>query len=585
LRTQDFCPTIRFRAAPKAPATGRRTRMNIVNPSSTANRWTAFTAGGLSRARQQASAREFLTTVFRDWWLMAATFVAVAVVFALAAIFIQTTYTAQSRLLVLFSREYSAQAGIGEAPSFLPDQSQIVRNEMELLTSPLIAEQVLEDLGVETIYPDLVRQSLWNDAKRWLREVWGMALETVGIRVAARGKLTEQRITMNAAVQRFLDRLAVTPVKDANILAVTFTHPDPELAAGAVNTLVKYYLDERSQIFTQDKTRQLKAERDRFADRLAAADRDLEEFKSANHISAFEDQKTLALRRQAETANDQSATATRLAEGEARLEELKRSLRVVPKDVPLYSEKQTADAADNIRAALLTLKLRRSEMLTKFVENSRYITDLDAQIADLERQLASSPEKNQDGVRTGRNTVYDNLLADIVRQEAEIESLRSRQVSLNGQLAEVNERLSEFDRLERGYNALMLNRTLLEQNLRTYAQKLEEAQIQENLERSRSANVRVIEAAQPPSVGSGTRRIVLALGLLVGLAAAIIVIFLLDATREVLITPETVARKLRLPVLVSIAHRNPPQPPDWRTVVEEARRALSQVSALIRAGG
>src|SRR4051794_16325447 len=103
--------------------------MNIA--ASTPSRWTAFAGAGLLRTRQQATGREFLTTVFRDWRLMAVVFVAVTLIFAVAALFIRTTYTAQSRILVLFSKQYSAQSELGDASSFLPDQSQIVRNEME----------------------------------------------------------------------------------------------------------------------------------------------------------------------------------------------------------------------------------------------------------------------------------------------------------------------------------------------------------------------------------------------------------------------------------------------------------------------
>jgi uncharacterized protein involved in exopolysaccharide biosynthesis len=543
----------------------------------------SFGGLGLGRARQQATAREFLTTVFRDWRLMVAVFATVSILFLLAGLFIRTTYTAQSRLLVLFSKQYSAQGDVGEAATFLPDQSQIVRNEMELLTSPLLVEQVLDDLGIDVVYPDMVRTSLLQDLKRFLAEQWASVRQALHIPQASRGRLTDERVLMNRAVQRFLNDLTVTPVKDANILMVAFNHPDPELAAGVVNTTVNHYLEERSKIFTQDKTKQLTTERNRYADRLAAADEEIEQFKLTNHISAFEDEKSLLLRQQAETRNDRNNSATRLDEAQARVGELENALHQVPKDIPLYSEKGTVDAGDNMRAALLTLKLRRSELLTKFVANSRYITDLDQQIADLEAQLAKAPEKSQDAVRTGRNAVYDNLQADMLRQQADVESLKSRIESLNSQLKELDARLAEFDRLERTYNSLTLNRALVEQNLKTYSQRLEEAQILENMERSKSANVRVIETAEPPSVGSGTRRLVVAMGLAIGLIAAIAMIFLLDATREMLITPEAVSRQLRLPVLISIAHKNPPQPRDWNVMMQDVRKVVERIAGMIRA--
>lgn len=556
--------------------------MNIVTPSS--SRWSPLAGVGMTRSRQQVTAREFLTTIFRDWRLMAAVFVAVLALFVIAAIFIPTTYTAQSRLLVLFSKQYSSPGDLSDVSGFLPDQGQIVRNEMELLTSPLLAEQVLDDLGLEVIYPDLAKSSsLFTDAGKWVKEELAALRAAIGLSPTTGTTTAENRVVMNQAVRRFTTDMIATPVKDANILAVSFTHRDPEVSAGVVNTLINHYLSERSKMFTEDKTKILTTERDRYADRLAAADREIEQFKVTNQISSFDDQKSLLLRQQAETRNDRNNSQTRLSEADARLSELKRGLRVVPKDVPLYSDKENVDAADNLRAALLTLKLRRSELLTKFKETNSYVQDIDVQIADLEALLAKTPTKSQEAVRKGRNTVYDNLEADSLRQEAEVQSLKSRITSLDEQLTNIDARLADFDRLERTYNSLALNRALMEQNLKTYSQRLEEAQIQENMERSKSANIRVIETAEPPTVGSGTRRIVVLAGAVVALVVSILVMIVLDATREVLVTPEAVARKLRLPVLISIAHKNPPQPPDWRTIMQELQRLRTRLAGLIRA--
>ena len=555
--------------------------MNTLNRST----GRGLSLGGLTLGRQRATTREFLTTVFRDWRLMVAVFILTAAIFVVVAFFITTTFTAQSRLLVLFSREYSAQSAIADASSFLPDQSQVVRNEIELLTSPVLIEQVLDDLGIETLYPDMVHHSFIGDALRGARDHVTTLLAKAGVRRTTRGRLSEQRVMMNASVRRFLDELSIIPVKDANIISVSFTHPDPELAAGAVNTLVQHYQEQRRQIFTEDKTKQLAAERDRFADRLATTDKDLEEFRTTNQISAFDDQKALLLRQQAETSNDKMSSQIRLAEAQARFNQLTRSGGTVPKDIPLYTDKENVDAADNLRAALLTLKLRRSELSTKFTDNSRYITDLDTQIRDTENLLAQTPSKSQDAVRTGRNPVYDQIQNDLVTQGAEVESLKSRLTALDLQLQSINDRLADFNRLERSYNSLALSRALVEQNLKTYSQKLEEAQIQENTERSKAANVRVIEEATPPSVGSATRRVVVGIGMLLAAAASVVVLLLLDATRDVLITPEAVSRSLRLPVLISIAHRNPPPRRDWRAILGDIRKALDQIAGTIKAGG
>jgi hypothetical protein len=78
--------------------------------------------------------------------------------------------------------------------------------------------------------------------------------------------------------------------------------------------------------------------------------------------------------------------------------------------------------------------------------------------------------------------------------------------------------------------------------------------------------------------------VVLGIGFVVGLAASFITLLLLDATRDVLITPEAVTRKLRLPVLVAIAHQDPPKPRNWRMVMQDVREFLVHLRGLAGVG-
>lgn len=510
---------------------------------------------------QQSTTRELLTSFFRDWRILAAVFVLVLFPFIVAAVATTTTFTAQSRLLVLFSREYLARPEVGEMPNIVPDQNQIVSNEMELLNSPLLIEKVIEDLGLETLFPDMAREPLAADLFKAARDAVDAAMAGLGLPPFGSGTRKSERAEIDRAIQRFVKELSITPVKDANILSISFVHPDAETAAGAVNTLVQHYLERRREIFGHGNAALLAAERDRFAERLRLAQQELEAFKEKNQISAFEDQKSLTLRQQAELGNNRLTTETRLAEATARLTALEKLLREVPKDVPLFTERGEADADDNTRSALLTLRLRRNELLTKFTENSRYVTDIDAQIGKVEEQLRKTSLKSQDSKRLGRNTVYDQIEGDAVRQKAEVESLRQRLASLDEQKTTVSRRLDTFDRLEREYTKLLLDRTLLEDNLKTYSQKVEEAQILENMNRNRTTNVRVIEHAEPPSVGNSTRMLIALFGFVAAGIASALTLLLINHGRDVILTPEAAVRNLRLPVLVSIPHKNPPKRP------------------------
>ncbi len=478
-----------------------------------------------------------------------------------------TVYTAEARVLVLPSRDYVLRPEVGDlGVNMAMGDDRIVRSETEIFKNSQLVERVIEEIGLDQFYPDSgVNGSEARDswlARRWraLRGLFGGAEPATG----AAGDLgpdplaEQERKRLDQAVVRFTASLDVLPVKDSSVIHLTFSDENPGIAADALNRLILVYLEQRRSVFELSRSQVFIQQRDNFAQRLNRAEQDLEAFKLKYDISAFADQKSLLLRQQAEVQNDKMDTATRLREVEGRLNTIRNQLVTVPREIPLFAESGQQDARDTARATLVTLEARRNELLTKFSETSKFITDLDDQIVKLRAIVTATPPKQSLSRRSGRNPLYDELNTDLVRRESEAAALGARQKSLDAQLTRLTQRLAEFDRLERDFNALMLQRTLLEKNLQTYAQKAEEALIQEELDRQKTANVRVIEQAQTPRQGRSLRMIVLALALVGGLVIALALAFLKDFFREVLISPEDAERALRLPVLVAAPLKNIP---------------------------
>lgn len=511
--------------------------------------------------------RDVLIVVFRERRFILGVFSLILAAGVLVSLKLGTVYTAEARVLVLPSRDYVLRPEVGDlGVNMAMGDDRIVRSETEIFKNSQLVERVIEEIGLDQFYPDSgVSGSEVQDswlARRWraLRGLFGDAEPPAG----ATGDLgpdplaEQERKRLDQAVVRFTASLDVLPVKDSSVIHLTFSDRNPGIAADALNRLILVYLEQRRSVFELSRSQVFIQQRDNFAQRLNRAEQDLEAFKLKYDISAFADQKSLLLRQQAEVQNDKMDTATRLREVEGRLNTIRDQLATVPKDIPLYAESGQQDARDTARATLVTLEARRNELLTKFSETSKFITDLDDQIVKLRAIVTATPPKQSLSRRTGRNPLYDELNADLVRREGEAAALGARQKSLDAQLTRLTQRLAEFDRLERDFNALMLQRTLLEKNLQTYAQKAEEALIQEELDRQKTANVRVIEQAQTPRQGRSLRMIVLTLALVGGLVIALALAFLKDFFREVLISPEDAERALRLPVLVAAALKNIP---------------------------
>ncbi|CAK0772510.1 polysaccharide biosynthesis protein PslE [Gammaproteobacteria bacterium] len=495
------------------------------------------------------AARDLLTVLFREKRLILTLFTLVFLVGLLVSFKLGIVYKAEARVLVLPSREYTLRPETGEAGLNLAmGENQIVRSETEILKNLQIIEKTIETVGISKLYPE------WGDSESASGQtgIYGKIRSWFGLGPDQTALENARRAQLDQALASFTRQLEVLPVKDSNVISLLFSHKDATLAEDVLNILLATYLDFRRTIFYQPRSKFFKEQKDHLTQRLTKVEQTIADFKRQNDISAFADQKSLLVRQKTELYNNKLDTDNRLLEAEGRLTVLQKQLTSAPREIPLYSENSHQDSRDTARATLLTLEARRNELLTRFSEKNQYVIDLDDQIAKLRGILSNTPPKKSENQRTGRNPLFDELASESAKRTTEVAAMKARQGSLREQLESATQRLQQFDHLEQEYNALTMEKNLLEKNLQSYSQKLEESEIQEELDRQTAANVRVIQNAQSPREGRNLSRIALLLGLFGGLFMALAAAFIKDAFRQVLISPEDAERATGLPVLLAI---------------------------------
>ncbi|NDG88843.1 MAG: hypothetical protein EBY15_12985 [Gammaproteobacteria bacterium] len=166
------------------------------------------------------------------------------------------------------------------------------------------------------------------------------------------------------------------------------------------------------------------------------------------------------------------------------------------------------------------------------------------------RPLASSNR------RLGRNPVMGEMESDLARRTADTAALKSRLQSLRGQIAAVSLELESFDRLESTFDSLQLERQFLEENLKTYSHKVEEALILEEMDRQRMDNVRIMQPPAAPHRGVNFFVIMTLSAIFVGVIFALVAVLFRTYFRQVYLSPLDVERSLGIPVLLSIPCRD-----------------------------
>ncbi|MGQ0677440.1 MAG: GumC family protein [Rhodospirillales bacterium] len=486
--------------------------------------------GGAEFAPRGVTVRDVLTAVFYDRWAILTAFLVPVCLGIAASLLVRTTYEAEARLLVLLGREYVFRPEAGEnAQSFSFDREQIVKAELEILGSRELKQEVIKTVGLDEIYPALSGGPAFD-------------LPTPAGRQRPRA--------LDLAVERFEKDLRLTAVQGSNVIQLAYSHRDSQIAAEALNLLIRFYIDKRREVFSQTRSTVLVQQRDIYAKQLADIEARLQAFRSQNNISNIEDQTNLLLRQEYDLNTAMQQLDERIRGLQAQGHGLKAQAAGTQPQVLLSQDTTRTRALESARATLMGLELRRRDLLTKYRESSRVIVDVDAQIAEARRFLAEDQSTSSDSTRYGRTPVLDELERDLARLEADLQGQRARQGELDSSLKKLRERLAGLTAQDRQFRDLERERSILEDNYRTYTTRLEEARITEEFDRNKSANIRIIESAEPPAAGKNLRLPILAASVFLGLLSALATAFVVAQMRQTYLTPDDVERSLGLPVLL-----------------------------------
>ena len=186
-------------------------------------------------------------------------------------------YEATSLLLVKIGREYVYQAEVGEGGGQIMPRGRetLINSEIQILRSAEVVKAVVEEMGVEALYPSLA-----------LDPPVGQPVESV-------------------AAARFLLNLRVRAVEDADVIEVSLRNTDPQVTARAVNLLIERFKDKHLEAFGDEQSMKfLEEQATKASDELRVSEAALLEFQAKHPQFSLEDKDQLLLQEhtQLETA-------------------------------------------------------------------------------------------------------------------------------------------------------------------------------------------------------------------------------------------------------------------------------------------
>ncbi|MCK9275817.1 MAG: GumC family protein [Syntrophales bacterium] len=477
-----------------------------------------------------AGLRDIFSTLFKHKWKIIGTFVFIVTAVTIGSFLMAPKYEAKSSMLLKFGREYIYRPEVGEkgqgiSPMISFNQTEIMNSEIEILMSRDLAETVISHVGLETLYPEIMKNP------------------------------PEDVAPMELALAIFKKDLSSEGLKKSNVLEVTFQHRDPVKAADTVNLLVDFFREKHLQVYEDTRSGFLDKQVVFYEQKLKESEDQLEAFKQAHNVFSLEEQRNLLLTQLTELDTLEKDNMNRIEALRTKLASLKTEMENIYQNIDRYTETDRYRIIDDAKSTLLGLQLKEQKLSEKYTDNNRLLINVRNEITIIKNFLKEQEAQIKSNVKSG-NIVYQEVEKEMIKTATELQSLEAKKSSLAGQIQEVQGTLRNLDLTDKELQKLNRGKELNEKNYKIYLNKFEEARITEDMNRSKIANISIIQKATVPVTPIKPKMTLnIFIGAVLGLIAGLGFAFTSERASQGLSTPEMVEKKLDLQVLTSVPHK------------------------------
>ncbi|MCO5119209.1 MAG: polysaccharide biosynthesis tyrosine autokinase [Burkholderiaceae bacterium] len=422
----------------------------------------------------------------------------------------------RSTAVVLIEQSPSHVVGIDQVYGAITSNREYYTTQAEFLKSQDVALRVIRKLGLTThpeFDPRQRRSPVW---KQWLAGLAGQAEPK-----AASDSVIERRV-----LGTFGKRLSVAPVRNSQLVQVSFESEDPELAAAVANAIAAAYIDADMDArfsMTQQANIWLTGRLSELKTNLDASERALQAYREMHGIA---DTKGLAMGGQSKQIEEltQRLVEARIARTQA--EESLKASRVdrysapaVIRDVAVASARQAEAAAEQ-----------------KFAEIRQKYGPAFPTYKQAEQELEAARANS----RRAADAVIASMDKEFRTAKAAEQALEDALARARGGVQQTNRKEIELSNYEREVET---NRHLYE----TFLARVKETDVAGDIQ---TAVARVVDPALPGLVPIKPQKIQIGLLALIGsLAGASLLAILLNRMDNTIKTTDAVEEKLGVPLL------------------------------------
>jgi uncharacterized protein involved in exopolysaccharide biosynthesis len=363
---------------------------------------------------------------------------------------------------------------------------------------------------------------------------------------------------IDRAVRRLARKLAIEPVHKTNIIGVKYESDDPKLAAQVLRVLADVYEQKHKDV--QRPTGEFtffEQQAAQYWQGLKSAQEDLLRFTETRRVVSADLERDMELHKLSDAEAAYRQVQVEIAANTQRIHSLRQQLASLP-------ERSTTDVrtSDNpqllerLKTTLLTLELKRTELLTKYQPTYRLVQEVETQIAQTRAAIAAENLAPVRDETTAKNPNFEWATAELEKAEVEKDALRARAAACAVVLASYQSSAQKLAADSIKQNNLVRTVKANEDRYLLYLRKQEEARIGDALDARGIVNVAVVQEPRTPALPRRSFALMAAVSIVSAFCVSVATAFAADYLDPCLRTPEEVKLYLATPVLASLPRRS-----------------------------
>ncbi|PWQ95789.1 GumC family protein [Leucothrix pacifica] len=421
-----------------------------------------------------------------------------------------------------------------EAESGSRNARDFYQTQFEVLKSRALAKRTMEGMGIESLFRgDQLAKPFFAETVDGLKSLFLGSTDEDEVDPFAEEsqfETTSERVGKAPLEDKLIRGLTVSPVKNSQIVKLSYDSTDPELAANIVNSIARNYIDMNLERRVESAGFAKEFLGKQLADvksKLEQSQVELNDYLKEKGLFKLGDEKSPGL-----TATKITQLSKALGEAETKRIEMQSKYEQAQR---AHGDAKVLDSptVQALKKNLVNLQSKYQEQLQVYKPGYPLMVQLRRQMQQIENEIDAE-------TRTIRQTVERSLSTDFL-------AAKENEAELAAELERQKQLFVEIRDQDIGYNTLFRE---VETNKSSYdglLTRLKEVSVAGGVE---SNNISVLDPAIVPfAKHKPNTRLNLALGLVLGVFLGTVVAFLLEFLDDRVKTTDELERLLGLPLL------------------------------------